>query len=483
MDVDRRRRYGEDWLEATISNVTGSDVVIALIGRDWLTASDDRGRRLDQPDDTVRVEIETALERQIRLIPAVVEGADMPRGHELPDSLAPLARREAAPLSHIRWEFDIGQLTDALKEIREEKERERVEDEECERVEREARERAEQARLENEQRERADRQAAEQRSRDQAEKEAAEREAAEKVEREREAAAREAAEKVEREREAAAREAAAKVEREREAAAREAAAKAAREQEAAAHEAAEKVERERQIAERVRIEKEKAEREALERAKRERRLQRQQARRARRARQHVAITRLAGSRKAQVISGVGIATVGAAVGIFVVLTRPPAFPTAQERPLVAMIPHDPSQPCKRSRREKNAVATVTCPASLNGGGEADIFSSRFRSNQDTDNWFEQKNAELRTRRDCQVKGLPGRWSDLSAGTLYSDEAGAGRIRCEEHGSQGIVSIAVILWTDARHNVGGEAQFLSFELTSRQAEQRLYNNWRCCLRVK
>lgn len=76
-------------------------MLLAVIGPRWLTATDEDGRRrLDDPDDIVRLEIAAALEREIRVIPILVEGAVMLRCQELPDSLAGLARRNALSLRH-----------------------------------------------------------------------------------------------------------------------------------------------------------------------------------------------------------------------------------------------------------------------------------------------------------------------------------------------------------------------------------------------
>jgi hypothetical protein len=63
-----------------ISRAVGScDVLLALIGDQWLTLTDSHGRRrLDDPDDFVRLEIEAALERNVRIIPILVDGANMP---------------------------------------------------------------------------------------------------------------------------------------------------------------------------------------------------------------------------------------------------------------------------------------------------------------------------------------------------------------------------------------------------------------------
>jgi len=95
MDIDTIAP-GLDVVEA-IENAVGScDVLLAVIGRPWLACTAPQGhRRLDNPEDYVRLEIPTALERRIRVILVLVGGASMPRSTELPDELQPLVRRQA----------------------------------------------------------------------------------------------------------------------------------------------------------------------------------------------------------------------------------------------------------------------------------------------------------------------------------------------------------------------------------------------------
>jgi hypothetical protein len=61
-------------------------VLIAIIGPNWLGTQDDGPRRLDDPDDWVRLEVEAAISRGIRVIPVLVDGARMPVETELPQS-------------------------------------------------------------------------------------------------------------------------------------------------------------------------------------------------------------------------------------------------------------------------------------------------------------------------------------------------------------------------------------------------------------
>jgi hypothetical protein len=106
---------GLDFAEAIESAVGSSDVLIAVIGRNWLTATDPAGRkRLEDANDYVRLEIVAALQRNIRVIPLLVQGGSMPSADELPDDLASLARRNAFELHDTSWRDDVRRLTGVL---------------------------------------------------------------------------------------------------------------------------------------------------------------------------------------------------------------------------------------------------------------------------------------------------------------------------------------------------------------------------------
>ena len=113
-DVDSIQ-LGDDFVDVITEAVGSCDVLLAVIGDQWLTVVDQDGRRrLDSPDDFVRLEIEAALARNVRVIPILVEGARMPHAEELPDSLAKLARRQALELSPARFDGDTRRLMDVL---------------------------------------------------------------------------------------------------------------------------------------------------------------------------------------------------------------------------------------------------------------------------------------------------------------------------------------------------------------------------------
>lgn len=95
MDVDAIP-FGVDFRKYLNDAVGRCDVLLAIIGKDWLSISREGKRRLDDPSDFVRIEIESALQRGIPVIPLLIEPATMPRDNELPEPLQDLAYRNAA---------------------------------------------------------------------------------------------------------------------------------------------------------------------------------------------------------------------------------------------------------------------------------------------------------------------------------------------------------------------------------------------------
>jgi formylglycine-generating enzyme required for sulfatase activity len=94
MDVDGIDP-GDDFVEVIERQLDTCTVLLALIGPDWLHAADERGqRKLDDDEDFVRVEIRTALDRKMRVIPLLLDGAGMPRKPDLPVDLHPLTRKQ-----------------------------------------------------------------------------------------------------------------------------------------------------------------------------------------------------------------------------------------------------------------------------------------------------------------------------------------------------------------------------------------------------
>jgi formylglycine-generating enzyme required for sulfatase activity len=117
MDIDTIEP-GLDFVEVIERAVGSCDVLIALIGRQWVTITDAVGRRrLDNPEDFVRLEIAAALDRNIRVIPVLVRGATMPRSMDLPDALEKLARRHALEISDTRFHYDVDRLIETLEKV------------------------------------------------------------------------------------------------------------------------------------------------------------------------------------------------------------------------------------------------------------------------------------------------------------------------------------------------------------------------------
>src|SRR5262249_17350103 len=118
MDIDHVPA-GVDFVEYLHSQVAACRVFLAVIGRNWLDAKDDDGRRrLDNPDDFVAIEIAAALARDICVIPVLVDGALIPKARDLPESLKALVRRQAIGLRHDHFGRDGAALVEKIREVR-----------------------------------------------------------------------------------------------------------------------------------------------------------------------------------------------------------------------------------------------------------------------------------------------------------------------------------------------------------------------------
>ena len=144
LDVDNIAP-GLDFMRVLDERVAECDVVLAVIGKGWIDARDAAGtRRLDDPDDFVRIEITSALNQGKRVIPVLIGDTPMPHQEHLPEALRPLARRNAVRLTHERFRADTQGLVKALEQALAEIEEARREQAQAE-AERQA---AEQRRLE-----------------------------------------------------------------------------------------------------------------------------------------------------------------------------------------------------------------------------------------------------------------------------------------------------------------------------------------------
>lgn len=117
MDIDTIEP-GVDFVDVINRGVSSCEVLLAIIGPAWVNITDAQGnRRLDDENDFIRLEIATALKRNIRVIPVLVDGAKMPTKEQLPAELASLSRRNAHEISNTRWCYDVQQLLIILEKV------------------------------------------------------------------------------------------------------------------------------------------------------------------------------------------------------------------------------------------------------------------------------------------------------------------------------------------------------------------------------
>jgi hypothetical protein len=106
---------GRDFRQTLIESLKSCDVLLALIGPNWLDVTDASGkRRLENPADYVRQEIAMALKRNIPVTPVLLQQAQMPPQDRLPDDLKDLAFRNGFDLRHNHWRSDVRELMQRL---------------------------------------------------------------------------------------------------------------------------------------------------------------------------------------------------------------------------------------------------------------------------------------------------------------------------------------------------------------------------------
>jgi len=116
MDVDHIPA-GVDFEAHLNSQIAACEIALIVIGPRWLELKDESGgRRLDNSDDFVAIEIATALARNIRVIPVLVDGARMPKAGELPAPLKALARRQAVEVRQLHFGRDAEALVERVNE-------------------------------------------------------------------------------------------------------------------------------------------------------------------------------------------------------------------------------------------------------------------------------------------------------------------------------------------------------------------------------
>ena len=114
MDMDTIEP-GTDFTDVIRQAVKDCDVFLSVIGPQWMAVqAEDGQRRLDDPNDWVVAETAAALERQVPVIPVLVDGATMPARSELPPALASLASRQAMTIHHESFSSDVNRLIGAI---------------------------------------------------------------------------------------------------------------------------------------------------------------------------------------------------------------------------------------------------------------------------------------------------------------------------------------------------------------------------------
>ena len=116
MDVDSIEP-GLDFGEVISEAVENCRVMLVIIGPKWMLSTETGGRRLDSPDDYVRIEIEQALKRGVRVIPVLVDGAVMPQSPDLPEPIKGLARRNAVEVAHRAFSTDADRLVELTERL------------------------------------------------------------------------------------------------------------------------------------------------------------------------------------------------------------------------------------------------------------------------------------------------------------------------------------------------------------------------------
>jgi pterin-4a-carbinolamine dehydratase len=108
-------RTADVWAEQIKQRLESASLVLAVIGKGWLSIADDFGRRrIDLPDDWVRQEIESSLKSGKKMLPLLVEGATLPATEALPPSIARLLDIQAFSMDLEAMQRD---MTDLVKQV------------------------------------------------------------------------------------------------------------------------------------------------------------------------------------------------------------------------------------------------------------------------------------------------------------------------------------------------------------------------------
>lgn len=117
MDVDDIQP-GTDFAAEINRKLKNTDAMIVMIGPQWISLENKDGqRRLFEPNDFVRIEIEQALKKRLRVFPVLVDNAIMPSAHELPESIKSLSRLHALSLNSKDFNYQQHQIQQIIKSL------------------------------------------------------------------------------------------------------------------------------------------------------------------------------------------------------------------------------------------------------------------------------------------------------------------------------------------------------------------------------
>jgi hypothetical protein len=105
---------GANFVHVIRRTIAMCDVLPVVIGPRWLQKHDGVSR-LNDPRDWVRIEIRSALDRSILVIPILVEGATMPAEADLPEELGSLASYQALCLTEAGWRSELTRLVRTIR--------------------------------------------------------------------------------------------------------------------------------------------------------------------------------------------------------------------------------------------------------------------------------------------------------------------------------------------------------------------------------
>jgi TIR domain len=110
--------FGEDFADVLSDRLKSCEAALVIIGPKWLEPVGDTGKtKLDDQDDYIRLEIETALDRKIPLIPVLVDGAQMPGENQIPEKLRALRRRQFVKIDHDNYTPVVKHLVSQLSRL------------------------------------------------------------------------------------------------------------------------------------------------------------------------------------------------------------------------------------------------------------------------------------------------------------------------------------------------------------------------------